>query len=73
MSSLQQGLKREDAETILNILKKYGSPYENSYGDCDENGELEIKYLYCHIKISDFDKKNDEEILNNMYIQVDTN
>ena len=61
MASAQIGINREDAETIMNILKKYNSPHENTDGFIDEEtDELEIKYLQCSIQITDFDEKSDD-------------
>lgn len=73
MGSCQEGLSREDAKAILNILKKYNNPHENDSGDCDDDGDLLIKYIECSIHISDFGDKSEEDLINNMYIQTDTN
>ena len=77
MGSCQIGIDREDAETILKIVKKYTDIEASCIDfDIDEDGnEIPLTPLYddVRIQICYFDEKNEEEILNKMYIQTDTN
>lgn len=77
MGSGQIGISKEDAETILNIVKKYTNIETGNIDfDIDDDGnEIPLTPLYddVRVQICYFDEKDEEEILNNMYIQTDTN